>query len=558
MIRRHFLALPAALALAPRIALGRERRFDLVVVGGGVGGCAAALAAAARGLTVVMTEETEWVGGQLTSQAVPPDEHPWIETTGSSATYRRFRSLVRKLARERYPLTDAAMKIENLNPGLGSVSRLCCEPRLSLAALTAMLTPHVASGRVVVLTRTTPVSATVAADVVKAVTVRTPAGELVLTAPYFADATELGDLLPMSGREFVTGAESKAETGELHAAEVAQPLNQQALTWCFAVEHRPGENHVISKPAEYAFWRDYVPKMSPAWPGQLLSWQMSQHNAPTRVRNVGFNPTGPAAKGAMNLWDYRRILAAKQFRPDAGQRDVTLVNWPQNDYWLGPIVGVTPEAAAKHLECGMQLSLSLLYWMQTEAPRPDGGTGWPGLKLRDDLLGTTTGVAMAPYIRESRRIRAEFTVTEQHIGTEARSSLTGKKVGEVTAEQFSDSVGVGSYRIDLHPSTGGDNYIDVSSLPFQVPLGALIPRRFNNLLAACKNVGTTHITNGCLRLHPVEWAIGEAVGHLVAHCLAHKESPRGVRARRITELQAELAKAGVDLHWPEKLRTVAR
>ena len=55
----------------------------------------------------------------------------------------------------------------------------------------------------------------------------------------------------------------------------------------------------------------------------------------------------------------------------------------------------------------------------------------------------------------------------------------------------------------LHPSTGGDNYIDISSLPFQIPLGALIPERVTNLLPACKNLGVTHITNGCYRLHPV-------------------------------------------------------
>ena len=88
---------------------------------------------------------------------------------------------------------------------------------------------------------------------------------------------------------------------------------------------------------------------------------------------------------------------------------------------------------------------------------------------------------------------------------------------DVQAETFADSVGVGSYRIDLHPSTGGDNYIDISSLPFQIPLGALIPRRVENLLPACKNLGTTHITNGCYRLHPVEWAIGEAAGALAAY-----------------------------------------
>ena len=78
-------------------------------------------------------------------------------------------------------------------------------------------------------------------------------------------------------------------------------------------------------------------------------------------------------------------------------------------------------AAARHLQRGKQLSLSLLYWLQTEAPRPDGGAGWPGLRLRPDIVGTQDGLAKAAYIREARRIRAEGTVLEQHVCTEARS-----------------------------------------------------------------------------------------------------------------------------------------
>ena len=113
-------------------------------------------------------------------------------------------------------------------------------------------------------------------------------------------------------------------------------------------------------------------------------------------------------------------------------------------------------------------------------------------------------------------------------------------------------MGVGSYRIDLHPSTGGDNYIDISSLPFQIPLGALIPRRVENLLPACKNLGTTHITNGCYRLHPVEWAIGEAAGALAAYCLELKESPRAIRnsSKRLSSFQARLVSQGVEIAWP--------
>ena len=51
------------------------RHPDLLIVGGGVSGVAAALTALRLGLRVVLTEETDWIGGQLTAQAVPPDEN---------------------------------------------------------------------------------------------------------------------------------------------------------------------------------------------------------------------------------------------------------------------------------------------------------------------------------------------------------------------------------------------------------------------------------------------------------------------------------------------------
>jgi hypothetical protein len=227
-----------------------------------------------------------------------------------------------------------------------------------------------------------------------------------------------------------------------------------------------------------------------------------------------------------------------------------------NDYLLGNLIDVPEAEAAKHLGRAKQLSLSLLYWLQTEAPRPDGGTGWKGLRLRQDIVGTEDGLAKYPYIRESRRIQAEFTVLEQHVGTEARAQATGLKTSEVTAEIFNDAVGIGSYRIDLHPSTGGDNYIDIGSLPFQIPLGSLIPKRMENLLPACKNLGVTHITNGCFRLHPVEWNIGEAAGALAAFCFAKKQLPRQIRAKAplLREFQNLLSRDGVPLEWPKATR----
>jgi hypothetical protein len=529
----------------------REWAADVVIIGGGLGGCAAALAAARAGLRVILTEETDWVGGQVTAQAVPPDEHPWIESFGCTRSYRRYREAVRAYYRDHYPLTEEARANPRLNPGNGSVSRLCHEPRVSLAVLEQMLAPYLSERRLRVLLEHRVAGAEVRGDRVEAVTV----GDLrrnrqvALSAPYFIDATELGELLPLSRTEYVTGAEAQKETGEPHAAPTANPANQQAITCCFAMDYLEGEDHSIERPAEYDFWRSYLPELKPAWPGPLLSWQTSDPIT-LKVRQSIFDPA-MRSSGA-NLWSYRRIADAGNFTPGAYPGAISLVNWPQNDYWLGGLVDVAAETAAKHVQRAKQLSLSLLYWMQTEAPRPDGKSGWKGLRLRQDIVGTPDGLAKQPYVRESRRILAEFTVKEQHVGTEARVEATGKPREEVAAEPFRDSVGVGAYRIDLHPSTGGDNYLDLSSLPFQIPLGALLPRRVENLLPACKNIGTTHLTNGAYRLHPVEWNIGEAAGALVAFCLEAKEPPRQVRrdAKRLADFQQWLRNQGFELEWP--------
>lgn len=558
--RRDFLQLSSAFLVLPfTLAAAKELRGDVAIIGGGLGGVAAALAALRNGQKVILTEETDWIGGQTTSQIVPPDEHRYIESFGGTATYRRYRSAIREYYRQHYPLTEAARATLNLNPGNGSVSRICHEPRVSVAVLEAMLAPYVSSGYLTILLKHKPIAAEVQGNKVRAVTIKSlGSGQTrTINAPYFLDATELGDLLPLTKTEYVTGFESKQQTGELHAPEQAQPLNMQAITWCFAMEHRAGEDHTIDRPEDYPFWRDYIPKLDTPWPGKFLAWEQPHpHTLKSRVGSI--DPEGNGLPpNVQNFWTYRRIIDRKNFATGTFAADTTVVNWPMNDYFLGPIIEVSEAEAAKHLRGAKQLSLSFLYWMQTEAPRPDGGIGWKGLRLRPDITGTEDGLAKYPYIRESRRIQAEFTVLEQHVGTEARTAILNQKAEDLTAEAFADSVGVGSYRIDLHMSTGGNNYIDVSSLPFQIPLGALIPKRVENLLPACKNLGVTHITNGCYRLHPVEWNIGEAAGALAAQANLLKQTPRSIRNNKklLADFQAKLQQQGVEIAWP-KLRPV--
>ncbi len=563
--RRRFLefcGLGAASAYYPNIAAavaadrpGDEMAIDVVIIGGGLGGCAAALAATRMGKRVLLTEPTDWLGGQLSQQGVPPDEHSHIESHGCTASYREFREQVRNFYRRHYPLTAAAKSNPRLNPGNGSVSRLCHEPRVAVAVLDAMLAPAVSAGRLTVLLNTQPLKADIDGDQIRSVTLTTSEGQSIqVTAPYFIDASEQGDLLPLTNTEFVTGAESQQQTGEAHAPQQAAPDNIQSFTWCFAIDHIDGEDHTIDKPAQYDFWSNHTPDLTPPWPGKLLSLQYSKPNT-LKPHDLDFVPPtkgGPPPKTkALNLWLYRRIIDPANFLPGSYDSGVTIVNWPQNDYMLGNLITGDEQEIARHREGARQLSLSLLYWLQTEAPRPDGGAGWPGLRLRKDIMDTADGLAKYPYIRESRRIKAEFTILEQHISLADRKALLKNQNDKATAASFHDSVGIGYYHLDLHPSSGGDNYIDFSSVPFQIPLGALLPQRTQNLIAGCKNIGTTHLSNGCYRLHPVEWSIGEAAGALAAHCLDQRDSPRGIRNRpkALDNFQSVLEGQGFELAW---------
>lgn len=528
-----------------------DRSADVVIVGAGLGGCAAALAALRNGLAVVMTEETDWIGGQVTQQLVPPDEHPWIETHGAPASYRDLRNMVREYYKAHYPLVEDEFQEPFLNPGKGSVSRLCAEPRVWLHVLEELFMPYIAAGRLSLLLRHKAVSAEMSGARVVMVRVRNErTGHLVsLRAPYFVDATELGDLLPLTGTAYVTGAESREETGEAHAALVADPTNEQAFTMCCVLDYVPGEDWTIKRPEEYGFWKDYVPSLKHPWSGKLLS--LTYCNPQTlEPRTFDFHPEGMTFNGRMNWWNYRKIIDRNSFRPGFFKGDLSVVNWPQNDFLLGRIVDVDERTFKRNVDRARQLTLSLVYWLQTEVERPDGGKGWPGIRLRTDASGTDDGLAKYPYVRESRRIKSLFTVKEEHVGKEQRMSLLGRGE-EIRSESFFDSVGVGYYHIDLHPSTGGDNYIDFDSLPYEIPLGALLPVRTENLLPASKNIGTTHITNGCYRLHPTEWGIGEAVGILVKYVTEKKVLPRDVRADRnlLTEYQEMLRKQGVELKW---------
>lgn len=512
-------------------------RCDVLILGGGTGGCAAAQALAVSGLRVVMTEPTDWIGGQFTSQMVPSDEHPWIERFGSSERFRAFRRAMRDHYRMHENLTLPARRKLYLNPGNGWVSRICVDPRVAHRVLEESLGATRATGRLQVLLNTDPIAAQVDGDRVVGVTVRDhqTGDETEILPTYILEATEVGDLYPLAGIEYKIGAESRTETDEPHALEgEADPGRIQSFTWVFAMSFGGDPHTVAEPPADYEKWRHFAP---PEWPYPQIGWNYYDR------RHKTTRPFGIEGEWSQNLFTYRQCTDPEHFTD--GRSAATLVNWPQNDFQAGAIVEVTEEERQARMHDARQLSLSLFHWLRTEAPRPDGGVGYPDLRLAPEISGTPDGLAKAPYHREGRRLKARFTMREQDVSEACNP-------GRDRAVEYPDAVGIGCYAIDLHPAANGEMGLEARALPFQIPLGALLPERVTNVIAAGKGIGVTHITNGCTRLHPVEWVIGEAAGLLAGYCLKEDKTPHQIyeSAEETRAFQQFLESEGVETQWP--------
>ena len=517
-----------------------EIACDVLVIGGGTGGISAALAGA-RALPaagrVVLLEETDWIGGQLTAQGVSAlDEHDHIERFGGTRSYYGLREAIRDHYRR---LSPALAGEPYPNPGRCWVTRLAFEPRVALDALTNLAGPVVDDGRLRILLRTKAVSVETRGDRVEAV-LAIHLDERRWTrvrTRVLIDATELGDVLALAGVESVVGAETKAETGEPHAQPVeAKPHCVQSFTYTFVLENAAtGARDVIPRPERYEHYRDSQP----------YSLRIHVHGGEIYGEATGWldyavMDRAPGTKGG--LWTYRRLIDHTLF-PGIYARDISMINWPGNDYRDTSILDRPPLAQARALQDAKRVSLGFLYWLQTEAPRPDGGRGWPELRPRPDVFDTVDGLGKYPYIRECRRLRGLSTIREHQVSAEYQPGAR--------AEMFADSVGVGWYPIDIHRAGADDVGVSCRTRPFQIPLGALVPFHMRNLIAGAKNLATTHITNGCYRLHPVEWNIGEAAGTLAAFTLETGHDAVAVHGDRalLRAFQRRLVEAGVPLYW---------
>jgi hypothetical protein len=498
-----------------------DQTYDIVIVGGSLGGCAAALSAASSKYTVCLLEASGWLGGQYSAQGVTkPDESSYTPTVGSTASYRGFQHNVRAFYRNNYRLSASGQGQPTFNAG-GPYPGFATEPK---AAHQALLQELQALANVHVRLNTSVTSAQTDGDVVQSVTaVGSDGVETTYVAQYFLDATDLGDLVPLAGVEYNLGAESKSDTNEAAAPPVARPDWIQPITVVVALERRPdGEDHTIAKPPNYD-------ALKATQKYTIVDGYISKVFVPGE-----------------DVWSYRRYICATNFNDPTFPCDLSMLNMGANDFQGGTLPTGSAAGDAAIIAGACQASLGYVYWLQTEVPRDDGsGAGYPNLKVRGDDFGTADGTAALPYIRESRRIKAQYRIVQQDLDKASNPGPRGKN--------YDDSCGIGFYGgLDIHGNDAvGMEQQYLYIWPFEIPLRALIPIRVKNLLAACKNLGATHITNGAYRLHPVEWNTGEAAGALAAFALDNNVQPAAVPGNQalLRSLQRRLLARGMPLFW---------
>ncbi|MEG4390873.1 FAD-dependent oxidoreductase [Microcoleus sp. BROC3] len=473
-------------------------KADVLVVGGGTGGTAAAVQAARRGAKTILVSEFPWLGGMLTAAGVSaPDGN--------------------ELAAFQTGLWGAFLReLQQRQPGgldWGWVSFFTYDPRIGAEIFAdwvkCLPNLHWISGQKAqdVLYEGDRISGVQFAD-------------FTVSAKITLDATELGDLLALGEVGHRWGWEFQAEWGEPSAPAASNALTErysvQAPTWV-AIMQDFGKG--AAGPEIPAPPVDNPDRFMGAWDGYT----------PEQFLNYGRLPGG-----------------------------LLMINWPirGNDYGEGVDRLIASEASRQEfLQESLWHTQCFARFIQTQLGRRYGLAQniFPISTIENQQNSSILpSFALHPYYRESRRLRGVQTITEQDI-----LPVVGGRVAKlpINYEGICETIAIGNYANDHHYTTG-DIPLQPKSIrwggrwtgtPFTIPYSALIPASTDGLLACEKNISVSHIANGATRLQPVVMNIGQAAGMAAALCAESGCQPRDLPVRVLQEalLQDSEASAAV-------------
>ncbi len=476
----------------------QELTADVLVVGGGTGGTAAAIQAARRGAKTILVSEFSWLGGMSTSAGVSAPDGNELRAfqTGIWGTFLQA--------------------LHQRQPGgldHGWVSFFTYDPRVGAKIFADWVA---ALPNLQWIAGQTPRDVIVQGDRVTGVHF----SAVTIHAQIILDGTELGDLLALADVPHRWGWELQAEFDEPSAPVAANALMQQypvqAPTWVVVMQDY-GEGAIapeIPPPPQ-----DHPDRFTGAW----------------------------AKDGGDHFLNYGR-LPGNRF----------MINWPinGNDYGEGIERLLLAEKREEFLWEALWHTQSFARFIQQQLGRRYGlaidafplGVASPESGSKNQAVLGGGAYALHPYYRESRRLRGLTTIREQDIlplkqGCVAPLPLTVSGYGCTQAETICDAIAIGNYANDHHyPS--GDIPLAPKSMrwggrwtgtPFTIPYRSLVPATTDGLLACEKNIAVSHMANGATRLQPLVLGIGQAAGMAAALCIEQHCQPRDLNVRSLQE-----------------------
>jgi hypothetical protein len=491
-------------------------QYDVIVAGGGTGGSGAAIQAARMGASVLLLEETDWIGGQMSAAGVTAmDESAayGLRIVRERGIYREFHE---SMAAYYYTLNkdpirgDRSFGDSNTNAGY--------EPKIARAGLYAMIADARGKARLDLSTRSRVVEVAKSGNAITGATVEVEgaggAKRKQIKSTVLIDATEYGDVIPLTGARYRVGNVT------------SDKLNPKALvqdhTWCAVIREYPQgvPDHLKVKQPPPDYGKGPRPFLKYKTYGQM-TWGKE-------------GKTKGAVYQFRAYTGYRSV--ADTISPMSGEisehrNTLTSLNGG-NDY---PTTVATIEDLKQRYadeRIGVYKSLSILYYVQNElgmhwSVAEDQGYDTPAnraymakLGIRPDLIEVACRLPQMPYVRECRRIIGVKTLVA--------TDLTRYK----DAKHFDTSVAMGDYFMDLHGTEEAiEHDLDPGEIPkgggaFQVPFETFIPEKVDGFVPAEKNISQSRLVNGATRMQPSTMLMGQAAGTIAALSVKQKVQPR--------------------------------
>lgn len=478
-----------------------ELSADVLVVGGGTGGTAAAIQSARRGVRTILVSEFHWLGGMLTSAGVAaPDgnELAAFQTGLWGAFLQELRH------QQLGGLDHSWVSMFSYDPRTGAKIFADWVQQLPNLKWIAGQTP------LEVLQQGNCITGVRFAD-------------FTVHAKITLDGTELGDLLALAevphrwGWDLFSAQGGSATLSQF--AEPSAPISPNELT----------QRYPVQAPTWVVILKDFgTAEDAPEIP-------IPPHYTPELFAGAWDN------YGAQMFMNYGRLPGG-----------LFMINWPLhgNDYGegVGRLVE-SQELRQQFLQEALWHTQGFAHFIQTQLGRRYG--------LADNIFPPSLmgggAYALHPYYRESRRLQGLVTVREQAI-----LPIIGGRVAALPLDETGSaitSIAVGNYPNDHHYP--GVNFpLKPKSIrwggrwtgtPFTIPYGSLVPISTNGILACDKNISVSHIANGATRLQPIVMNLGQAAGMAASLCIERGCQPRDLPVRCLQEalLQDSIAPAAM-------------